>query len=190
MEKIKEMIREFMESKNFQLDSSQKKILLALGVILGLLVILLLLDGDKQTENELSQSFEQQIEQDKENMETPLQIEDNNVPPQTENPFVTKDTQNEEQATIPDLSGQNFSQQEQEEIIKEIAKKQKPSDMIAFLKEAQIKFDFLKTQRKFKYEMKNYQVGDIFLWWEIEEITPIYIRFKEEDYSYNLRFLD
>ncbi|SQC36421.1 Uncharacterised protein [Helicobacter fennelliae] len=62
--------------------------------------------------------------------------------------------------------------------------------MIAFLKEAQSKFDFLKTQKRFKYDLKNYQVGDIFLWWEIEEITPVYIRFKDEDYSYNLRFLE
>lgn len=83
-----------------------------------------------------------------------------------------------------------MSQMEQEEIIRQIAKKQKPDDMIAFLKEIQSKFDFLKTQQRFKYDMKDYKVGDIFLWWEIEEITPVYIRFKEKNYSYNLRFLD
>lgn len=84
------------------------------------------------------------------------------------NPFVAQDKKKEQFSNIPDLSGQNLSQQEQEEVINQIAK----------------------TQKRFKYDLKNYQVGDIFLWWEIEEITPVYIRFKDEDYSYNLRFLE
>lgn len=103
---------------------------------------------------------------------------------------MTQDKDKEQFSNIPDLSRQNLSQQEQEEVINQIAKTQKPSDMITFLKEAQSKFDFLKTQKRFKYNLKNYQVGDIFLWWEIEEITPVYIRFKDNDYSYNLRFLE
>lgn len=105
-------------------------------------------------------------------------------------PFVAQDTDKADASKIPDMSGQQMSQMEQEEMIRQIAKKQKPDDMIAFLKEIQSKFDFLKTQQRFKYDMKDYKVGDIFLWWEIEEITPVYIRFKEKNYSYNLRFLD
>lgn len=114
------------------------------------------------------------------------------TPPVANNPFVIQD-KDANKATvndIPDMS--NASMEQQRAAIEEIAKKQKPDDMIAFLKEAQHKFDFLKTQRQFKFDFKSYEVGDIFLWWEIEEITPIYIRFKDSDngYAYNLRFLD
>lgn len=121
------------------------------------------------------------------------------MPPPTNNPFVIQDTSpsiNAPKATVDDIKNipdmSNASVAEQEAMIREIAKKQKPDDMIAFLKEVQYQFDFLKTQKQFKYDLKSYEVGDIFLWWEIEEITPVYIRFKDNDngYAYNLRFLD
>lgn len=121
------------------------------------------------------------------------------MPPPTNNPFVIQDTNpstNAPKATVDDIKNipdmSNASAAEQEAMVREIAKKQKPDDMIAFLKEVQNQFDFLKTQKQFKYDLKSYEVGDIFLWWEIEEITPVYIRFKDNDngYAYNLRFLD
>lgn len=117
-----------------------------------------------------------------ENESNPKEVAQTN-PPAIKNPFVIDDTSNTND--IPDMS--NTAMEQQRAAIEEIAKRQKPSDMIAFLKEAQHKFDFLKTQRQFKFDLKSYEVGDIFLWWEIEEITPIYIRFKDSEngYAYN-----
>lgn len=154
-------------------------------------------DEQNQRENQESQTNQDgytapKIEQDVKQNAQQNQNASAITPPSANNPFVAQDKELEkaDASSIPDLSNQNLTQQEQEEAIKEIAKKQKPDDMIAFLKEAQNKFNFLKTQKRFKYDMKNYQVGDIFLWWEIEEITPVYIRFKDDDYSCNLRFLE
>lgn len=184
---------------------SKKFLVLSIIVVMLFFIVLWLFSGDSSKVNEeISQGYEQQFKDEKDDASetsgyTPPPIEANNsskeqsesnpAPQQLTNPFVTQDKDTKE-AIIPDLSGQNLSQQEQEEIINQITKTQKPSDMIAFLKEIQSKFDFLKTQKRFKYDLKNYKVGDIFLWWEIEEITPVYIRFIDDDYSYNLRFLE
>lgn len=200
-----------IKTRNFKnLNPLSKKFLvLSIIVIVLFFTILWLFSGENSKVNEeISQGYEQQLKDEKdENASeaseyTPPPLETNNSlkeqngsnplpqqPKQPANPFVIEDKDTKE-TIIPDLSGQNLSQQEQEEIINQIAKTQKPSDMIAFLKEIQSKFDFLKTQKRFKYDLKNYKVGDIFLWWEIEEITPVYIRFIDDDYAYNLRFLE
>ena len=192
--------------KNLNPHSKRFLILSIIVIVLFFLSLWLMRDSSSQTQinKEISQSYEEtqkentgeyvppKIDISKNNEQKQETKENSNVatPPQPINPFVAQDKDKEQFSNIPDLSGQNLSQQEQEEVINQIAKTQKPSDMIAFLKEAQSKFDFLKTQKRFKYDLKNYQIGDIFLWWEIEEITPVYIRFKDEDYSYNLRFLE
>ncbi|WP_416863769.1 hypothetical protein [Helicobacter ganmani] len=198
-----------IKTRNFKNLNPHSKRILILSIIVIVLFFLslwLMSDSSSQTQinKEISQSYEEtqkentgeyvppKIDISKNNEQKQETKENSNVatPPQPINPFVAQDKDKEQFSNIPDLSGQNLSQQEQEEVINQIAKTQKPSDMIAFLKEAQSKFDFLKTQKRFKYDLKNYQIGDIFLWWEIEEITPVYIRFKDEDYSYNLRFLE
>lgn len=200
-----------IRTRNFKnLNPHSKRIFILSIIVLVLFCIGLWLMSDNQARNEeISQSYEKNIQEEDKSEYIPPKIEtkgeilkddvqnqqvkkDSNasILPQPTNPFVAQDKDKEQFSNIPDLSGQNFFQQEQEEVINQIAKTQKPSDMITFLKEAQSKFDFLKTQKRFKYDLKNYQVGDIFLWWEIEEITPVYIRFKDEDYSYNLRFLE
>ena len=200
-----------IRTRNFKdMNPHTKKIsLLTLVIFILFIIMLFVIGGDNtETQNQITAGYEQsqnENEQNKdENTYTAPQIDEEALKKAREenqaqadklkanNPFVAenKNADKADPSSIPDLSSQNLTQQEQEEAIKEIAKKQKPDDMIAFLKEAQNKFNFLKTQKRFKYDMKNYQVGDIFLWWEIEEITPVYIRFRDDDYSYNLRFLE
>lgn len=202
-----------IRTRNFKdMNPHTKKIsLLTLVIFILFIIMLFVVGGDNtETQNQITAGYEQnqkENENDKnkdENGYTAPQIDEEALKKAREesqaqadklkanNPFVAenKNADKADPSSIPDLSSQNLTQQEQEEAIKEIAKKQKPDDMIAFLKEAQNKFNFLKTQKRFKYDMKNYQVGDIFLWWEIEEITPVYIRFRDDDYSYNLRFLE
>lgn len=197
-------IQDAIKTKNFKLNPNMKRIIVLILMFVGLCVMVAFLlsesdDSVLKKQDQLSAGYESIQEQKEESGEyIPPKIDNientntQETPPAVINPFVTQDKTNNanEGLSIPDLSAQNLSQQEQEEIIKQIAKQQKPEDMIAFLKEAQSKFNFLKSQKKFKYELKNYEVGDIFLWWEIEEITPVYIRFKDRDYSYNLRFLE
>lgn len=206
-------IENAIRTRNFKdMSPKTKKIsIITLIVFVLFIMILFLIGGENSAPDEqISASYEQnqrenqelqtnqdgytapKIEQDVKQNAQQNQNASAITPPPANNPFVAQDKEPEkaDASSIPDLSNQNLTQQEQEEAIKEIAKKQKPDDMIAFLKEAQNKFNFLKTQKRFKYDMKNYQVGDIFLWWEIEEITPVYIRFKDDDYSYNLRFLE
>lgn len=204
MDALKQVLADIinaLKTRDFKnLNPHSKKILILsiIIVVLFLTMLWLFSDDNQKINEEMSQGYEQQVKDENAGEYTPPPIENNNskeqnesnpAPQQPTNPFVTQDKDTKE-AIIPDLSGQNLSQQEQEEIINQIAKTQKPSDMIAFLKEIQSKFDFLKTQKRFKYDLKNYKVGDIFLWWEIEEITPIYIRFIDDDYAYNLRFLE
>ena len=202
-----------IRTRNFKdMNPHTKKIsLLTLVIFILFIIMLFVMGGDNtETQNQITAGYEQnqkENENDKnkdENGYTAPQIDEEALKKAREesqaqadklkanNPFVAenKNADKADPSSISDLSSQNLTQQEQEEAIKEIAKKQKPDDMIAFLKEAQNKFNFLKTQKRFKYDMKNYQVGDIFLWWEIEEITPVYIRFRDDDYSYNLRFLE
>lgn len=200
-----------IRTRNFKdMNPHTKKIsLLTLVIFILFIIMLFVMGGDNtETQNQITAGYEQsqnENEQNKdENTYTAPQIDEEALKKAREesqaqadklkanNPFVAenKNADKADPSSIPDLSSQNLTQQEQEEAIKEIAKKQKPDDMIAFLKEAQNKFNFLKTQKRFKYDMKNYQVGDIFLWWEIEEITHVYIRFRDDDYSYNLRFLE
>lgn len=64
----------------------------------------------------------------------------------------------------------------------------KPNDMVQFLKGIQDKIQ-LKKER-FQYDLKEYSVGDKFLnFYPVEEIGENYIRFKDENYSYNLRWM-
>ncbi|WP_416860883.1 hypothetical protein [Helicobacter ganmani] len=98
----------------------------------------------------------------------------------------SKDNQElEVESKLKELSNSNISQ---EEAIRQIAKSQKPKDMIAFLKEIQAGIE-LRTN-SFKYELKTYKAGEKFLdFFLIESITNNFIRFQDTEYSYNLRFL-
>lgn len=194
-------IIENLKMKYKNLNGNTKNILILVGILIILMLLTLWLVSGDSPNNEISNAYEStQIENNATEFVAPKL--DNIFPSQNDSnatilpispPFPSN---NDSNATIPqeqviDFNNPlNASAREQADIVNQIAKSQKPDNMIVFLKEAQSKFDFLKTQKQFKYELKNYEVGDIFLWWEIEEITPVYIRFKDKDYSYNLRFLD
>lgn len=80
-----------------------------------------------------------------------------------------------------------MGQTETEQSVKKEPIRIKPEDMIVYLKG--IKADIHMQDNSFIHNNIYYYVGDKFEgWWVIERITPNFIRFKEEDYSYNLRF--
>ena len=94
------------------------------------------------------------------------------------------------ESIVPDLSSVDAEKMKQEEMIRKIKKKKKPKDMIAYLKSIQKDFDFKSNSNSFKYDLKEYIANDKFKdWWKIEKIGGIYIRFEDDEYSYNLRFL-
>ncbi|RAX56493.1 hypothetical protein CCZ01_09365 [Helicobacter monodelphidis] len=67
-------------------------------------------------------------------------------------------------------------------------KKQKPENMITYLKNIQSNISL--HGNSFRYENIYYYANDKFEgWWKIEKITPLFIRFKDANYSYNLRFV-
>ena len=149
----------------------------------------------------LSESFEKSMQTDNN------QTQEYN-PPKLENPFEQKQKTQENNQTkeqinntskddftsfVKDIKKQEINSNEnlsQEEAIRQIAKTQKPKDMIVFLKDIQKDIEFEGSKNTFKYDLKSYKAGDKFLeWFEIEIITKNLIRFKDKDYAYNLRFL-
>lgn len=167
-------------------------ILIAISLIMLVLFLYLLLFTGKK-EQISDKSLEKQE----------LQTSSNEYAMQ--NPFVVKKEQNtsipmpppllhneqntsaleENETEIPNPS-QDFSKQSTpKEVVKDM---KKPNDMVQFLKGIQDKIQ-LKKER-FQYDLKEYSVGDKFLnFYPIEEIGENYIRFKDENYSYNLRWI-
>lgn len=209
-EKLKHMIEAF--NNNF--NGKTKNILfLVLGIIVLIPLLLWLLNGEENVD--LSQSFEKTQEKEQEEYIPPkldnpfkeaLNKESQSQEQETKEPLeankqdsnlaqnnskdslasFAKDKQElEAESKLKELSNANISQ---EEAIRKIAKTQKPKDMIAFLKEIQGEIS-LETN-SFKYDLKTYKAGDKFLnFFLIESITNNFIRFQDDEYSYNLRFL-
>ncbi|WP_270977328.1 hypothetical protein [Campylobacter helveticus] len=196
--------KQILDANQIKAFCEKNKTMLILG---GVLIIMLILASYLFFANnkDLSDGFETQIEtnatiqEDEFKMQNPFSNqnkEQNNttmppLPPQTNNNVTDKSEvivlENDE-PNIPDLSQNSFAQSTQADAIKEIAKKQKPKDMVEFLNEIKDKIELKK--HSFKYDYKEYERGDKFLdFYEIEDIGENYIRFKDEDYSYNLRFI-
>ncbi|TNB56728.1 hypothetical protein [Campylobacter helveticus] len=210
-------IKQILDANQIKAFCEKNKTMLILGGVLIIMLILasyLFFANNK----DLSDGFETQIEtnatsqedefkmqnpfsnQNKEQTPPPLnqepsKIEQNNttippLPPQT-NKVMDKSEAiilEKDEPNIPDLSQNSFAQSTQADAIKEIAKKQKPKDMVEFLSEIKDKIELKK--HSFKYDYKEYERGDKFLdFYEIEDIGENYIRFKDEEYSYNLRFI-
>lgn len=96
-----------------------------------------------------------------------------------------------EQSSAVYINETNTAQSEQAEAIERIKKRQKPDNMIVYLKSIQADITLNARDKSFKYELKEYREGDALNgWFEIEAITPTLIRFKDTDYSYNLRFFE
>lgn len=184
--------------KNINLKNKNMLFLIA-GLCVLVPLSLWLLSGSKE---DLSEGFSKVQEKE--------QVSTEYTPPKLENPFkkqennisnennASMDTANlalfakdekslQVEQSLPSLANSNL---DQEEAIRQIAKRQKPKDMIAFLKEIQKDIDFNKNKNFFKYELKEYKEKEKLLdFFEIERINANFIRFKDDDYAYNLRFL-
>lgn len=209
-EKLKNMIEAFKNNFN---GKTKNILFLVLGVVVLIPLLLWLLNGEENMD--LSQSFEKTQEKEQEEYIPPkldnpfkeaLNKESQSQEQETKEPLeadkqdsnlaqnnskdslasFAKDKQElEAESKLKELSNANISQ---EEAIRKIAKTQKPKDMIVFLKEIQNEID-LETN-SFKYDLKTYRVGEKFLnFFLIESITNNFIRFQDDEYSYNLRFL-
>lgn len=196
-----------------------KTMLILIGV-LSIMLILASYLFFANNNNDLSESFETQNElnlstqEDGFKMQNPFLNQNSNESPpplneeqSPQNPFnqteqnaskppLPPKPSNEESQTIvfenepkiPNSSHNSFTKSAEEDVTKEIAKRQKPNDMAEFLNS--IKEKIMLQKHSFKYDLKEYRLGDKFLdFYEIEDIGENYIRFKDEDYSYNLRFM-
>lgn len=199
-ESIQEIINAIKQKKFNNLSSGAKNILI---VVISLVVLIPTFFYIFSTPSQdLSESFEKNL-----NANT-NEVASETPPPKLENPFnkpkdeqkeaikkddSPKNAQIEEEANKKEVLEIINNTQSQEEAIKEIAKRQRPQDMMIFLKEIQPQIDFRKTQGNFKFENKIYKQGDIFLgFFEITSITENYLRFRDSvaGYEYNLRFID
>ncbi|BEJ76128.1 hypothetical protein NEB90_001776 [Campylobacter jejuni] len=192
--------------KNYYEKNKTKSIITIIGIFFVLLFIFLIVTNPNKKTNEFeAKSIEtptqaQNVEKNStyEFKEPAKEIQNQN-PPKLNNPFVLEDKKDlnitnknvsKKEEEIPDISDTSFEAMKQEEAIKKIIKTQKPKDMVVYLKE--IQKDITLLDKTFKYDLKEYQIGDKFLdWYLIEDINNNFIRFRDEnlDYSYNLRFL-
>ncbi|WP_096022126.1 hypothetical protein [Campylobacter lanienae] len=171
------------------------------AVVLILLIFLLLSPSDKaKNSKQLSDTFEKSNQEQNTTMSY-------NPPPIIENNQSAFDqkaienikngnfkqegdaTKDEIESKVVDISQSNTI--DQSEAMKMIERKQKPQDMIVFLKNNKSKIDLFNYRKVFKYDLTEYKVGDNFLdWYLIEDINDNFIRFKDTDYAYNLRFIE
>lgn len=198
MKTDKEKIKAFCE-KN-------KTLLILVAISMVMLVLFLYLLLFTTNEEQINDNLERQELQTSSNeyaMENPFVLNKQEQNTSIQNPPSLKEdnqslnplTSNEEalvleenETKIPDISQSSYAQSTQQDAIKEIQKKQKPADMVEFLNSIKDKIQLRKAS--FKYDLKEYKVGDSFLdFYEIEELGENYIRFKDENYSYNLRWI-
>lgn len=121
-------------------------------------------------------------------METNPFIQNQNIADNKEEAIKKSAKVEADEPQVPDIT--NYEAKKQEDSVKQIAKRQRPQDMIVFLKEKAKEFDFNGKDKSFKFDLKEYIVGDKFLdFFEVTDIDKNFIRFKDNDYEYNLRFI-
>lgn len=193
-----------MNSKFFQ--NKRNVVATIVGVLALILLIFLLITPSDKAKNakQLSETFEQKQQEQNTSVSASY-----NPPPILDNKQNTFDdkaienikngnfnqsadsTKDEIEKKIADLSQSQQNVIDQSEAMKMIEKRQKPKDMIVFLKSNKSKIELFNYKNIFKYELKDYKVGDKFLdWYLIEDINDNFIRFKDTDYAYNLRFIE
>lgn len=194
-----------MSIKDFSfMKQPNKKNLVAIIVaviVLILLILLLLSPSDKEKNSkQLSDTFEKSNQEQNTTMSyNPPPILDNNqsafddkaIENIKKGNFSQKEdtTKDEIESKVVDISQSNTI--DQSEAMKIIERNQKPQDMIVFLKDNKSKIDLFNYRKVFKYDLTEYKVGDNFLdWYLIEDINDNFIRFKDTDYAYNLRFIE
>lgn len=208
---MNEKLKNVVEALKNNFNGKTKNLLfLFVGIAILVPLFLWLLNGEENVD--LSQSFEKTQEKEQEEyippkLDNPFKealnkeslpkeqkmkesfVKDSNATEMNSKESLAsfaKDNQElEAESKLKELSNSNISQ---EDAIRQIAKSQKPKDMIAFLQEIQSGIE-LRTN-SFKYELKTYKAGEKFLdFFLIESITNNFIRFQDTEYSYNLRFL-
>lgn len=208
---MKEKIQSILENLKSKIDTKNKNLLFIIaGVIVLVPLSFWLLSSDKDSKLSFEKVQENKTaEYVPPKLDNPFKITQNNsdnnhtqennttatIPPTSSSPqtsdevasFAKDKNDLDVQKNLQTLPNANLNQAE---AIKQIAKIQKPKDMIAFLKSIQKDIDFSKDNYSFKYEMKEYKQGEKFLnFFDIETITANFIRFKDKNYAYNLRFL-
>ena len=104
----------------------------------------------------------------------------------TENNTTVGDNQNKEETITQDVSSQA-------QTAAMPMPERRPENMVEYLNNNKKSIEFQKKHLAFVFQQQRYLIGDDFKgWWKIEEITPNYIRFfdPQENYAYNLRFVD
>lgn len=195
---------DLQEFKNFLNNGKNRKILIVtLIILISFVIIYLLVVNLNKTKNNSIEYFET-IKNN--NNIVPPKIPDQDLfddkaieniknanfkePKNKEEKELTK-LEQEVEEKIADISDIQAEAQKQKEKIKKIERTQKPDNMVAYLKKIQKDIEFRGYDLNFKYEMKEYHENDLFNnWYKIEKISPIFIRFKDENYEYNLRFID
>lgn len=192
--------------KKYYKENKRKSIIFMIAGIIIILFIFILLTEPKKEEDgfnvDTSISENNSKQSEKIAYIPPKKEANKTTPPPVPNVFILDDKKdlnltkkgdsNEDKVEIADISEQSFEALKQEEAIKKIEKSQKPKDMVKFLKKIQPEISLIDS-RFFKYDFKNFYIGELFLdWFEIEDINKNFIRFKDRElnYSYNLRFLE
>lgn len=194
-------MKKLLEGKNKNL------VLIVLGLIILIPLSIWLLSPSEKEIPTLTNGFEATKGSPKPTEYTPPPLENpfqnmevkpqDSMPPQEEKIFIASQSADVlapnnsqdsrlQSPTPPPLIDKTASQ---EEMIRKIARTQKPSDMVAFLNE--IKPNIIVLKDSLKYDFKTYVVGDKFLdFYEIAGIEGNAVRFLDGDYAYTLRFFE
>ncbi|QKG30255.1 hypothetical protein [Campylobacter sp. RM16187] len=181
-----------------------KKTIIFISILVVAIVGIAFLIKPDNSESVASEPKTQNVSAATSPAKTDNQLTDGNgtfIPPKMEiNPFAQNLASDKDEAIkssakvdadepkVSDMT--NYENARQEDAIKQISKMQKPNDMIAFLKEKQSEFQFNAKEKSFKFDLKEYAIGDKFLdFFEITDVGSNFIRFKDDGYEYNLRFI-
>ncbi|EAH8851389.1 hypothetical protein CDJ58_07060 [Campylobacter lari] len=193
--------------KKYYIENKKMSIIILIGFLLFFLfVFLIVTNPSSKDEFNIESGFDSQNVKKEDDVkynfnESNLSAKKDVVNPDSKNIFILEDkndlniskkNKNEDiDNNIPDISENSFNNLKQYEAIKEIEKTQKPKDMVLFLKNIKQQIFISKDLNSFKYDYKDFYIGDKFLnWYLVEDININFIRFKDQElnYSYNLRF--
>ncbi|EAI7269830.1 hypothetical protein B0619_07780 [Campylobacter lari] len=193
--------------KKYYIENKKMSIIILIGFLLFFLfVFLIITNPSSKDEFNIESGFDSQNAKKEDDVkysfnESNLSAKKDVINSEPKNIFILEDkndlniskkNKNEDiNNNIPDISEDSFNNLKQYEAIKEIEKTQKPKDMVLFLKNMKPQIFISKDLNSFKYDYKDFYIGDKFLnWYLVEDININFIRFKDQElnYSYNLRF--
>ena len=173
--------------------SKNKKIIIAIVSLIAFLLVVGLIRAFFENSNKIdTEKLSNAYEKQKEEYKAPPPLEKKyGIDEAKLNALKDSSKENTQEASQADKSTQEASQAYQEAKI--MYEEKKPENMVEFLKKEMGNMEFQRKYLSFIFQQQRYVRGDSFKgWWKIEEITPNYIRFFDdnEKYSYNLRFVD